>query len=515
MKENLINIAPNGRPSNLSPEDWAYVRSDAFKAWAGDWEAGTSSLMLDKNGEPKVFYHGTTKEFEAFDPSRKGENTGLTEYTDHRTGEKFVSDSNRCIFFSDSFHQAASYAMLRHHGEVSEQLSRVQGVFECILTATLRRPPYNTKEEFLRDVEALKDEVPALRDLPERISPLTEAQREPFLAPLRDLRTRLREQLRLMDNGGLSNQVYNTYLQRQAVDSLRANLDRLRRNDLDTPNEFGTFRTYNQSVFGASGNTELVIREQDGRLVFHDLSKGPQGAVFIDAMTDSQAAKMATLMERKVAEAEMALRQHAITSGYDGPSRIYRVFLKAERPLSHDYKGSAFPDVYKPNEKFPTAYVAARQVAAAEKDGCDAVVYEHVRDPFEATTVGIFSPDQIFIRKMQKGVVNVPSVKEKDLGRLKELGLTQEDIDRVVRYGGAIIEPKEGAKKGAGVTVAVKADGIVVYGADGRCLPLGQYVYQIRKDGKEMAPAVFKRKANPENKKDVSTNVVTHQNKIK
>ena len=32
MNEPAVNAAPNGKPSNLSPEDWAYVRSAEFKA---------------------------------------------------------------------------------------------------------------------------------------------------------------------------------------------------------------------------------------------------------------------------------------------------------------------------------------------------------------------------------------------------------------------------------------------------------------------------------------------------
>ncbi len=33
-----VFLAPNGEPSNLSPKQWAQVRTEAFKAWFGDWE---------------------------------------------------------------------------------------------------------------------------------------------------------------------------------------------------------------------------------------------------------------------------------------------------------------------------------------------------------------------------------------------------------------------------------------------------------------------------------------------
>lgn len=65
-------LAPNGKPSNLSPELYALVRTPEFKAWFGDWEAfagmqggvwndanGVVSKAVDENGEPMVVYHGT------------------------------------------------------------------------------------------------------------------------------------------------------------------------------------------------------------------------------------------------------------------------------------------------------------------------------------------------------------------------------------------------------------------------------------------------------------------------
>lgn len=60
--------APNGKPTNLSEQQWLQVRTPEFKGWFGDWETDSknSSEVLDKNGEPKVVYHGTAKEFTEF-----------------------------------------------------------------------------------------------------------------------------------------------------------------------------------------------------------------------------------------------------------------------------------------------------------------------------------------------------------------------------------------------------------------------------------------------------------------
>jgi GNAT superfamily N-acetyltransferase len=61
-KGGSVLLAPNGKPSNLTPEQYKLVRSPEFKAWFGDWEndAENASKVVDSNGEPMVVYHGTT-----------------------------------------------------------------------------------------------------------------------------------------------------------------------------------------------------------------------------------------------------------------------------------------------------------------------------------------------------------------------------------------------------------------------------------------------------------------------
>jgi 8-oxo-dGTP pyrophosphatase MutT (NUDIX family) len=64
-----ILLAPNGKPSNLTPEQYKLVRTPAFKKWFGDWENDPSnaSKVVDENGEPLVCYHTSNKKFTKFD----------------------------------------------------------------------------------------------------------------------------------------------------------------------------------------------------------------------------------------------------------------------------------------------------------------------------------------------------------------------------------------------------------------------------------------------------------------
>ena len=70
--------APNGKPSNLTPEQWKLVRTAKFKAWFGDWENDptNASKVVDENGEPLVVYHGTYSKFNIFDKDELGMSQG-------------------------------------------------------------------------------------------------------------------------------------------------------------------------------------------------------------------------------------------------------------------------------------------------------------------------------------------------------------------------------------------------------------------------------------------------------
>lgn len=93
-------LAPNGKPSRLSEFQWKQVRTDAFKAWFGDWEndPASASKVIDENGEPRVVYHGTPKGgFQAFDSYKAGSNTANVSdgfyFTENRMNAQTYSNS--------------------------------------------------------------------------------------------------------------------------------------------------------------------------------------------------------------------------------------------------------------------------------------------------------------------------------------------------------------------------------------------------------------------------------------
>ena len=89
-------LAPNGKKSNLTPNQYKLVRTPQFKAWFGDWENDpqNASKVIDDNGEPLIVYHGTyaKEKFNIFDFSKAdlGFHFGTYEQAKNRSFTKFA-----------------------------------------------------------------------------------------------------------------------------------------------------------------------------------------------------------------------------------------------------------------------------------------------------------------------------------------------------------------------------------------------------------------------------------------
>jgi hypothetical protein len=79
-----VLLAPNGKPSNLTAEQWHLVRTPEFKAWFGDWENDpeNASKVVDENGEPLVVYHGSEGFYDG--KNIELENQEITEFSSER-----------------------------------------------------------------------------------------------------------------------------------------------------------------------------------------------------------------------------------------------------------------------------------------------------------------------------------------------------------------------------------------------------------------------------------------------
>lgn len=100
LVDGKLGLAPNGKKSKLTEDQWALVRTRRFKEYFGDWEndpENASKVIDPETGEPMVVYHGTPNEFTVF-----GEDTSSKQA--HTYEDTF--------YFMDNEEVAASYGEL-------------------------------------------------------------------------------------------------------------------------------------------------------------------------------------------------------------------------------------------------------------------------------------------------------------------------------------------------------------------------------------------------------------------
>ena len=120
-------MAPNGKATNLSEQQWLIVRTPEFKRWFGDWEAdpANASKVVDANGEPLVVFHGSPeKDIEVF--------ANHSQLEGHESGHRSTGDAG--IYTSPR----RSYAERYTAADLASDESSGGRVYELYLN--IRRP---------------------------------------------------------------------------------------------------------------------------------------------------------------------------------------------------------------------------------------------------------------------------------------------------------------------------------------------------------------------------------------
>ncbi len=132
-------VAPNGKPSKLSPELWVATRLQSFKNWFGDWENDpeNASKVVDENGEPLVVYHGSLQWFNVFNDGKERHQSGAPD------GTIFANDNRDiAVSFVDYYGGKADDVILdandARHARMPWGVYRKGGVYQLFMN--LRNP---------------------------------------------------------------------------------------------------------------------------------------------------------------------------------------------------------------------------------------------------------------------------------------------------------------------------------------------------------------------------------------
>jgi len=181
--------APNGKKSNLNEEQWVSVRTKEFKNWFGDWENNPkdASKVVDKNGEPRIVYHGTNEKFDAFSKEKLGSKNWLAESAyagfffagDKKTSEAYTG-MNNMDFMGITMSPSKDIQIIIDKYE--DRISAIKKDISNVVSNEVLRWQKENDDGMNKIIENLKKDD-KLKDIPGGIDNLIESVRNSRIVP--------------------------------------------------------------------------------------------------------------------------------------------------------------------------------------------------------------------------------------------------------------------------------------------------------------------------------------------
>lgn len=407
-----IDKAPNGEPSKLFSDLLKHYNGDkvaalqakskvyskSFKEWFGDWinNPNEASKVVDENGEPLIVYHGSNHNIIAFDKQKLGGNTGKGEYEDKTTGEVVEVDSNNAFFASSNKLVAASYSFLGTQQSILKLRNKIQDLYTILTVGVAYNETVKNRNDANKAFKELAEQFPEIKPLVEQIPEtgrIPEEAKNKLIETLNILNKKYTEIDNNYSGRAFTNQ-YNYYI--NAINKLNSwltdeNLKKLKSNDKSL------FEEDQGSLSISVGNDTQSLYLDDNRRYKYIGLDGRKG--YLDTLSIPQLRKLLTRIINSLRTGLKQVNEDLKKSSYANTTYVGYYYVNMKNPLVHDYNGSAFPDKYVNRKgektKYPTGYVAGRQVKKAMKDGNDGVIYHNLQDPLLSDSYGFFDPNQI------------------------------------------------------------------------------------------------------------------------
>lgn len=123
-------LAPNGRPTNLSPRQWVQVRTRAFKRWFGDWEKQARVNKLRYATDATI----TGNEIEITDNEKQNKKNAL-EYGKTLQGEYTNKDTGNTIQLQRGRKNGGINEVLQHNYKDAEHLQSIAAIPQIIVNS--------------------------------------------------------------------------------------------------------------------------------------------------------------------------------------------------------------------------------------------------------------------------------------------------------------------------------------------------------------------------------------------
>ena len=308
-----------------------------------------------------ILYHGTDKEFDTFDKTTRGKNTGSEKFEDGT-----LTDSMSAFFFTDNVDTTDQYSFIN-------RLETIKNIGRH-----LSMIGYNSSK---KSIEKLK-----------KLSPELHASLKAEQAKGTNMKEHVRKlaaQYQKVDKDlgeGFLNQLNNFKLLKRNLDNLRSKKSEILQGNY--VHESGTSEYPNLSI----------------NLYENDLGTNIKADGFISSFNKKFQNKNITSLSSEEFDDLLLLGENS----YNAFLKEYSIKLKKAKltpklltvkvnitnPLKKDFKGLSFVNQ---SDTQGAQYEASKLTAKAVKEGNDSVIFENIKDPYLATNYGIFESHQIHI----------------------------------------------------------------------------------------------------------------------
>ena len=382
LYKDILNLPEVNGDIEIAKKLKSLIYSDDFQNWFGDWinNSEESSKIVDENGEPKLVYHGSSREFSNFAKEQRGTTTG--KWKDR------MSDSEQSFMFTDSPTTAFYYAIIERQEIIGEILYYVR--------KSAQEPTTELVQEMYKKYPSIKNWVDGLKE-----KGLT---KEEILKEFNRIYNEYSNIRDLKEGGAIGNQEANNLNTKKIIEYLRSNKTNLLKNGVKKNENYNTAIIPN-SKDGSNPIWLWSSREYRtsfilGTGILNSFDNKDLNGKNIKDLTLEEFDLLVNEFEKDFIYNYEKIQDEIKAGGFT--PKIYPVFLNAKTINSKDFKGRPFmfqqgdsEEVVAKRESKGAAFDIADLIDEAVKNNLDGTVIENITDPTTSTNYAIFESENI------------------------------------------------------------------------------------------------------------------------
>lgn len=380
--KSILNLPEVNGDIEIAKKLKSLVYSEDFINWFGDWQNNQeeSSKIVDENGEPKLVYHGSSREFNNFEERERGTTTG--KWIDR------LSDSEMSLMFTDSPTTAFYYAIIERQNILKE--------ITFFVRKSAQEPTNEIIQEMYKKYPAIKNWVEALKQ-----KGLT---RNEILKEFNRIYQEYNKIRDLSEGGAIGNQEANNQNTKYIIEYLEKNKESILKKGIPKNDK------YNTAIIPNSDKNGYPIWLWSSK-EYHTISINNNGVLnnFSEKLLNGKNIQELTSQEYDLMVGEFKNNfvynyekiQDEIKAGGFRP-KIYPVFLNAKNINKKDFKGRPFvfqvgdtEEIVSKRQSRGAAFEVADLIEEAINNNLDGSIIENIADPTVSTNYAVFKSNQI------------------------------------------------------------------------------------------------------------------------